>query len=176
MAFEPSTEKAAWIRARFPEVDVRQMALSDEPGSVTFSINKSRTGYSGLLRYGEPGDEFEDLRVEKARLDDLLDPERRVDFLKVVVEGAELSVFHGARRTLERHRPILMFESAIEALERWGLGPEQVFAHVVGQGYEVFSARGILRREPPLDAAGFDRAHRYPYQAFKFFGLPSGGG
>ncbi|HVK10329.1 MAG TPA: FkbM family methyltransferase, partial [Gemmataceae bacterium] len=35
-AFEPLPQKADWLRRKFPEVEVRQLALSDARGQVTF--------------------------------------------------------------------------------------------------------------------------------------------
>ena len=47
--------------------------------------------------------------IEIVRLDDDLDPDMRVDFLKVDVEGHELHVLSGASRVLSQ-RPFLMLE------------------------------------------------------------------
>src|SRR6476469_3707014 len=48
IAFEPIPELAADLRARFPAVDVREAALSDEAGETTLQHVVNADGYSGL--------------------------------------------------------------------------------------------------------------------------------
>lgn len=50
-AFEAIPYKVRWLKQKFPDVDVREMALSDTPGQVTFYINTSRSGFSGLRQH-----------------------------------------------------------------------------------------------------------------------------
>jgi len=98
MAFEPMPDKAEWLRKKFPEVEVHAKALGAEPGLATLSINQTRSGLSGLKPFGDASDEFTEMDVEIARLDDPVPADREISFLKIVVEGAELSVLQGAVR------------------------------------------------------------------------------
>ena len=50
IAFEPIPEKADWIRKKFPEVDVKTMALGDKRETLTFYQNISRPGFSSLAK------------------------------------------------------------------------------------------------------------------------------
>ena len=50
IAFEPLREKADWIARKFPEVDVRAIALADRAGAVDFLEDLTDSGYSGLRR------------------------------------------------------------------------------------------------------------------------------
>ena len=36
MAFEPIPYKARWLKQKFPEIDIKEMGLSDAPGEATF--------------------------------------------------------------------------------------------------------------------------------------------
>jgi len=63
----------------------------------------------------------------------------RADFMKVDVEGMELKVFRGARRTLETLRPNLYFE----ALSRFGRSTgggvfSEIELYLRGLNYELF--------------------------------------
>lgn len=61
-------------------------------------------------------------QVDVHRLDDICRSHRRPDFVKVDVEGAELDVVGGARKTLAESRPIWLFE--MHFAESWRLVPD----------------------------------------------------
>jgi FkbM family methyltransferase len=63
----------------------------------------------------------------------------RVDLLKVDVEGAELRVFRGARKTLERCRPYILSELSPEMLARASNAPVEAYFGLLNQlGYRSF--------------------------------------
>src|ERR1700753_2473118 len=60
------------------------------------------------------------VEVRRVKLDEFNFP--RVDFIKIDVEGMELEALEGARRSIEKHRPILLVESIKsdkDRLKRW---------------------------------------------------------
>lgn len=175
IAFEPIPEKAAWLRAKFPEYEIHETALSSrDDHAATFFINRDSTGYSGLNRHCEPGDELIETRVACRRLDDVLPPERRVDFIKVDVEGAELQVLLGAERILLRQRPLLLFESTQSALAAASVATRDVFDFLDRVGYSIFLPQLFTDGAAPLDLTSFHRAHEFPFAAFNFIGVPRG--
>jgi FkbM family methyltransferase len=109
-AFEPNPQQARWLERKFPEVEVRRLALGDSRQERPFYILEDRSGFSGLRRMDEPGERIREVGVQVDRLDAVIGPDHRVDFLKVVVEGGELSVLRGAEEILRRDRPFLLFE------------------------------------------------------------------
>jgi FkbM family methyltransferase len=108
-------------------VDVREVALGNTSGKVTFSENLSRPGFSGLRAPTDVKDDVREVEVEAGRLDDVLPADYRVDFLKVDVEGGELNVLRGAERTLERDRPVILFESGPGGAEKFGVSRGDLF-------------------------------------------------
>ncbi len=173
IAFEPIPEKAAWLRTKFPEYEIHEIALSAEAQQdASFFINRGSTGYSGLNRHFEPGDELIETRVACRPLDDVLPAGRRVDFIKIDVEGAELQVMRGARRILEEQRPWLLFESTQSALAAASVTTREVFDFVDGAGYSIFLPQRFTDGAAPLDFEAFDRAHVFPFAAFNFIGKP----
>jgi FkbM family methyltransferase len=74
MAFEPVEFKYRWLCKKFPEVDVRCMALSDRDGEVRFWIDYDRPGFSSLACSAGNSRET---RVTAARLDTVLPPPRQ---------------------------------------------------------------------------------------------------
>jgi FkbM family methyltransferase len=175
-AFEPIPQKAALLRAKFPEVEIKAMCLGDASGVVTFHQNLTRSGYSGLMDGGEPGDRIKTIEVPCDRLDHVLPPDYRVDFIKMDVEGAELRVFTGAVGTLRRWRPIVLFECTLDGLSNFGLAAEQVLRQVTSvDTYSVFLIKDYLAGGQPLAVQAFEAAMRYPFQAFNFVAAPFDG-
>lgn len=144
LAFEPLPQLAAGLREAFPDVEVHEVALSDEPGETEFVVVPEDLGYSGLRERAYPGDyRTERIPVQVRRLDDLLPPGLRVDFLKVDVEGAELGLFRGALRMLRRDRPTIVFEHGPGAADRYGTTSEDVHDLLVGDaGLRIYDLDG----------------------------------
>lgn len=144
IAYEPIPELAEDLIRRYPGVDVRRAALSDEQGEAEFTHVKSRSGYSGLRERTYPGkEELEKIQVRIERLDDTL-PEGFVPaFVKIDVEGAEVGVFRGAIEMLERHRPVVVFEHGKGGAPAYGTGPADVYALLVDRaGMRIFDMDG----------------------------------
>ncbi len=88
----------------FANVAVHHVALSNQSGSVEMEIVKSNSGATHIAKKsngkGKP--------IQTARLDDYKLAE--VDFIKVDVEGSEYGVLCGAKETMLRSRPVVIFE------------------------------------------------------------------
>src|SRR5262249_26351938 len=77
--------------------------------------------------------------VKLVRLDDYLqaNPLPRIDLMKIDVEGAEVRVLRGARKTLERFRPLIVFEVCPAWLAKMQTNPTELFTELVGHGYSI---------------------------------------
>lgn len=170
LAVEPIPYKAASLRSRFPEVEVVEVALAADSGETTFFINTALSGFSGLRQHGDEG-QHEALTVRKARLDEIVG-DRRVDFLKIDVEGGELGVLQGATVCIERCRPTILFECTRSGLSAYGLTAEEIFDWLSARGYGVWLPSGLLADAPALDRERFAAAQVYPFEAFNFFARP----
>jgi len=126
----------------------------------------------GFASYFEPGDEIAEVAVDCARLDDFTGPNRRYAYVKIDVEGAELLVLRGARQTIDRDRPLILFESSHNGAPRLGLSREGLFAYFIEElQYNVFLVGDFLEKRSPLNLAGFHKAAEYPFQAFNFLAI-----
>jgi FkbM family methyltransferase len=143
VAWEPLPALAHGLRDRFPDVDVRQAALSDRAGERGFAHVLGDPGWSGFLaRPGPSGSAVETIRVRCERLDDALPDDLRPAFVKVDVEGAELEVLRGAAETLRSHRPLVAFEHGFGSADHYGTAPEDVHDLLSGLGYEISGLDG----------------------------------
>lgn len=109
VAIEPLPKCATFLRSAFPEVEVVEVALSDRNGQGHMEV-ESRVGREvhteAKLRMGGVIPETRAVLVR--RLDDL--GIERIGFVKIDTEGHELAVLHGASRTLDIDRPVLLIE------------------------------------------------------------------
>ena len=81
-----------------------------------------------------------------------------VDFIKLDVEGGELSVLQGAQRLLESApRPVILAEAQDVRTQPWGYRASEIIRYLSSRGYKWFSltAEGAV---VPLDtqAEAFD--------------------
>ena len=96
------------LRRQFPNVDVRQLRLSNEDGQGTFVhvLDPDLEGYSGLTGGWVRRDvATNSVMVTTERLDDHLPSGWLPDFVKIDVEGAERLVLEGAPAHLRTAKP-----------------------------------------------------------------------
>jgi FkbM family methyltransferase len=130
-AFEPQPRQVAYLRKafsamRYDNVEVVPMAVSDKCGQLPLYTHSLSTHFASL----EPRNEERGTRNEKrldctdsllsapcsllvgvTTLDEFFTGDRKPPrFLKIDVEGHELSVLQGGRRTLESHHPTILVE------------------------------------------------------------------
>ncbi len=65
----------------------------------------------------------------------------RVDLIKIDTDGHEFSVLRGARRTIEKNRPYIIFEIGLYLLEEQNIEFEQIYTYFVGYGYDLLNAK-----------------------------------
>jgi FkbM family methyltransferase len=157
-AFEPLPELFEYLRSRFgsdPRVRLYNLALSDTNGMDCFQHYLDEPALSGFRRtdLGRPWGNVETINVKKDRLDDILG-DNRVDMVKIDVEGAELQVLRGARETLSRYKPYVLFEHG-EAAAQYDTQPEDIFDLLADCGLKISLLDKFLSGGPTLSKSGF---------------------
>jgi FkbM family methyltransferase len=157
IAFEPLPEQAARLAARFPQVEVHQLALSDHAGEATFVHVRTRPGWSGFRERPYPGvEEVERLTLRVEALDDALPPGFVPALVKIDVEGAEREVLAGAAVTLTRHRPVVVFEHGLGSADHFGTEPRHLWELLVdASGLQISGLDG----DGPYTLGAFERIY-----------------
>jgi FkbM family methyltransferase len=161
-AFEPLPHLAELLRRRFPRVHVHECALSDHTGAAAFQHVINDPAYSGLLRriYDRPDPQIEEIVVRVDRMDNLVPPDCDVAFIKIDVEGAEYHVMRGGIATIQRCRPIIVFEAGRKSTDCYGVGPDQISALLISEcGMMISTMDRWLRRLPAYSRGEFRRAY-----------------
>ena len=173
-AFEAVPQKADWLKRKFPEATIVNVALSDASGQTSFFENTERSGFSGLRPHAyEAGEEFKEHTIECKRLDDVLPQDYIVNFLKVDVEGAELKVLSGATSIVERCRPYILFECTQSGLSQYATSPDDIFRFFTETlGYDIFIVKEWLGGGESLTLDRLVDAIAYPFAAFNFLAVP----
>jgi FkbM family methyltransferase len=117
-------------------VRIHRLALSDTSGRVSLSL---AGGLSSIVEDRARGQDT--TVVECVQFDALFEG---ADLVKIDVEGAELHVLRGMRRTLSRHRPFVLAEIASVNLE-------PVASFLSSFGYEIVSLPLTPGRSTPGD-------------------------
>jgi FkbM family methyltransferase len=141
IAFEPLPEHAAELARRFPQVDVREAAVSDHVGEATFHRHRARDTRSSLSALDHAAGEIEPFTVRLEDLDSALPAGFAPDLIKIDVEGAEEQVLRGAARTLAEHQPVVVLEHDVRA-QHFGTTSAAIHGLLAQAGLRVFDIDG----------------------------------
>jgi FkbM family methyltransferase len=154
-AFEPDPENAAIL--------AQNVATLPHPGTVNIiqvgAGSQSQVGYLfrcadnfGDHRLFDTGETDADGRMRQTipiriqRIDDILGAEKRVDLVKVDTQGFEVEVFRGMEQTLQKFRPLLLFEFWPFGLRGAGYHPPELLQEIAKQGYQFYLIGNSLKR------------------------------
>jgi FkbM family methyltransferase len=156
-AFEPIPEFYKNLSRKYGErCRVYNMALSNTSGETTFNYVVSNPAYSGIRKRDYKRKEtIKEITVPTEKLDNLIPWKERIDLIKIDVEGAEQWVLEGAKETISRNLPTIIFEHGLGASEHYNSNPSQVFALLHECGLKVSTMDRFLTNRPNLSEPEF---------------------
>lgn len=117
-------------------VEVRDQAVGEKPGRLTFHVSDI-IGHSSLYALPD-AEEAHTVEVEVVRLDDIA-PAKRMDVVKIDVEGAELDVLAGMKGLIAKNPDLaIVAEFGPEHLKRVGQTPAQWFKAFADAGFKAY--------------------------------------
>jgi FkbM family methyltransferase len=125
-AFEPQVALFRGLVRDFPGVMVFPYALGDASGRASFTLALDAPARSGFRKreYPPGEDRTRETTVDVRRLDDVIPRDAPVRIIRIDVEGGEMLVLRGARETILRARPFIVFEHGLGSAESYGTSPE----------------------------------------------------
>ena len=157
--FEPIPELFNKLENKFPpNCHFFQIGLSNDKGTTSFNHVISNPGYSGIKkrRYDKPNEKDTSITIQIDLLDDVIPKDLKVDFIKIDVEGAEFLVMEGAKKTIKKYQPIIIFEHGIGGADIYGIAPEQVFMLLNEEcGLKISTMKRWLEQTKPFSKKEF---------------------
>jgi FkbM family methyltransferase len=154
IAIEPSPRECERLEKhlrlnRCSNTEVVPCALGEDPGEADLYLVDGFQDWCNSLRPPAIDEPVRTVRVSVRRLDDVLAELRvkKVDFIKLDVEGAELSVLYGAMKLLHREsRPAILAEVQDTRTHPWGYAAREILQFLIRMDYRWFAiaAKGAL--------------------------------
>jgi FkbM family methyltransferase len=151
VAFEPIPAAVEALKLEFPDVEIHGIALSDQAGDAEYHIADDAP-LSGLQQRDWLGAHYKTITVRVARLDELVPAGKRIDLIKIDVEGAQVRVLQGATRVLADYHPLLWIEHGDKSAGVHGTTRRDLWDLLSANDYRLFTADG----DGPLTWAEFD--------------------
>jgi len=123
-------------------------------------------GYSGLKDRALPFEaDKQTIEVPVDILDNYVADDARVTFIKADVEGGEFPALQGGIKTLEKHRPLVVFETGRAfSAQLYGYTKQDLFGFFQELGYELKDILGCRYLEEQWDQFGPWNLVAYPYE------------
>lgn len=156
-AFEPAADNYALLVRSvaangFKNIVTVPQAVSNRAGATRLVLDPHE---AGMHRLASSGDDGRSIAIETVTLDQYLkDREKRVDIIKMDVEGAEMLVWEGMAGILKKsHSLVIITEFSPVMLRRAGSSPEEYLRQLFGHGFRLFHIDEQKERLVPLDFA-----------------------
>src|SRR5207245_472560 len=154
IAIEPSPRECVRLEKhlrmnRCSNTELVPCALGENPGEEDLYLVDGEQDWCNSLRRPAVSEPIHTVRVPVRRLDDVLAESgvSKVDFVKLDVEGAELSVLYGAMKLLHREsRPAILAEVRDTRTQPWGYAAREILQFLARMDYRWFAiaAKGAL--------------------------------
>ena len=161
-AFEPEPGTYALLAANvalngYTQVRPERAGVSDTSGQLDLTVDDDSAGGHSFLAEATKK-QGRTVKTPVFSLDDYMAqtaPNRRVDMIKIDVQGLELQVMEGARRILTEHKPYILCEVWPFGMAKAGTSAERLIELMDGLGYTAQAVRepvGLV----PVSAATFN--------------------
>ena len=164
-AFEPATRSYSILKKiikRFNLANVisvkKGLGAKEERKEIVMPLQYTILAYVSD-KNAKKSDKDSTEEIEITTLDNFVKRNKikRIDFIKCDVEGFELEVFKGAKKTIQKFKPIILVEIEERHTQKYEINPQQVYNFFRKLGYNCYSVKkdnpektDIIIKETPL--------------------------
>jgi FkbM family methyltransferase len=163
LAIEPSSREMAILKGNVESnalnnVRLQLVALLDHASEVELLVARPQnSGHNtlGAFGYNTALDHRE--KIQAQRLDDVVQAEglRRIDVIKMDIEGAELGALRGAVDTLRQYHPLLLLELSDRLLQHQKASSAEVLALLAQHSYRIYGFESRTGLPVPLEQKSY---------------------
>jgi FkbM family methyltransferase len=139
IAFEPNTQNLQLLYAsifenQFSNITVYPFAAADKAQILKLTSFGSN-GFIGAPQSSQVNAQF----LQSVIVDDLLQNEKKINVIKIDIEGYEPLALRGMGKTIERHKPIIVTEfSPWHIKHRTEIAPQDYLRQLCQYGYDLW--------------------------------------
>jgi FkbM family methyltransferase len=138
-----------------------QIALSDKKGASTFSYVVDDPAYSSLQqRNFNQHKTIQQFDVETDCLDNFIPESVNIELIKLDIEGGEYEALHGSLKTIERCKPVILFEFGKGGADAFGVTPKMMYDLFSLHGYKINLLKAFLKSQSPLSFSSFEHEYK----------------
>lgn len=122
-------------------VILHNFGFSNKDQNIIFYIDLESSGGASSERM--TGSSTKEILCRVKKLDDFIDENNviKLDFIKCDVEGAELLVYQGGMRHIEKYQPIIFTEMLRKWSKKFNYHPNQIIDLLSALGYRCFTTK-----------------------------------
>jgi FkbM family methyltransferase len=109
--------------------------------NTTCKVIQHDLGNSGCF-YIKECDKNDINSIEVIKLDDIIDNNSKVDFIKIDTEGSELQVLEGAINLISTYKPLIQVETNQCSGKYFGYNKERIHEFMKQHDYKIFDDDG----------------------------------
>lgn len=121
-------------------INILNYAAYSENKTISFNRMKN----SAFSHISKDNSSDSTIEVNAITLDSLIDKVKKVDVVKIDVEGTEMNVLMGGEKLIRRYKPKIVMEVVDWSLQRFNYSSKDVLSFLRGIGYKVYDLKGNL--------------------------------
>lgn len=156
-AFEPVPSNFAILKHNIlssnqaRKIVLNNAGLWHEKSILKFSLDMDMENNIGSFTAGKVENSISQNQCPVLTLDEYCKDFQRFDFMKMDIEGAELSALRGAQKTIEKFRPQFLIEINRKACERFNYTPQDIADFFKKLNYRFYLVGDIDARSREID-------------------------
>lgn len=156
-SFEPVPSNFAILKHNISKSNLAHRIVLNNSGlwhkksTLNFSLDIDMENNIGSFTAGKVDKAISKNECPVLTLDEYCKSFQRLDFIKMDIEGAELSALNGGHKTIEKFRPQFLIEINRKACERFNYQPEDIAAFFKQLNYRFYLVGDIDSRSREIE-------------------------